>query len=239
MIFPFAPDKERGKPRIVFFHHAGGSRNSYLQLAKDLSAKFDVWLTETRLSPPSNSGNHSLSQWATSCAKEMEKWDPLIPTSLFGHSMGAWMAYEVASQMSLTCRTLVVSGAAPPNRKSALLAELDSFPDSKNLDLVLIKYWPELLPFVKGHGDPSLEENLLSHLHAMKHYEREFKGWPKIEGGILALGGSTDCQVPTDSLQEWRAFTKGPFQTSALPGGHFYLYAQRDYLVPLLARYCS
>jgi medium-chain acyl-[acyl-carrier-protein] hydrolase len=146
-----------------------------------------------------------------------------VPFGFFGHSVGAWIAYEAARQLlSVDGRTAVhlfVSGRASPNFASAdrpparrrsdqdLLAILDRFGGTPpavmqrpELIAVLLPALRADLALVDGYGvDPG----------------------DHIACPITAFGGADDL-FHSGSLQSWRDFTNGKFRTCIFPGGHFY-----------------
>jgi surfactin synthase thioesterase subunit len=156
--------------------------------------------------------------------------------ALFGHSLGAILAYETAHQLSEiagpTVVRLFVSGSPGPwtqrvNRATGLT-------DEQFLDRVA-----ELA----GYRHPALEhpelrELLLPILRAdvaMHENYRPPVGKP-LDVPVTSLRGSQDELVSAAQAAEWTDATVGECRTVEVPGGHMYLLESPASLVRALER---
>lgn len=120
----FAPWVKRfpaeGGPAAVVFPHAGGAAAAYRALAKTFSGKgIDTYIVQypqraERLRHPAAA---SIDELATQLF-EAGPWDRLGPLDLFGHCMGAVVAFEfarVAERHGVAVRTLWASAGQAPS----------------------------------------------------------------------------------------------------------------------------
>jgi surfactin synthase thioesterase subunit len=106
-------------PTLVCFPHAGGSASAYFSLSAALSATTEVLIIQypgrqDRLAEPAL---EDLREMADRACDALVPWLDR-PPALFGHSMGAVVAYEVALRMERRGRGplgLIVSGRAAPS----------------------------------------------------------------------------------------------------------------------------
>lgn len=214
-------------PTLVCFPHAGGSASAHLPLSAELSAAAEVLIMQypgrqDRLAEPALD---DLRQLADHAAHALRPWRNR-PLALFGHSMGALLAYEVALRLErLRGRPLaglIVSGRAAPSvpfggrvhtlddeQFTGHLARLGGTP-------------PELL------ADKDLLAMALPSLRAdYKAVEtyRDHAG-QKVGCPIGSYCGKQDTGVPRDGFGKWAAYTAGRHSARLFDGGHFYLQTQ-------------
>ncbi|WP_246204076.1 thioesterase II family protein [Streptomyces tailanensis] len=152
------------------------------------------------------------------------------PFALFGHSMGALLAYELTHELLLVGRPpvhLVVSGyGAPHLPRSTAYGVVHKLPDAELARHI------EALQGTAGEvlEHPELLELLLPILRA--DYELcetyRFVGHPPLPVPVTALGGTEDPGATEPQLRAWGELTTAPFTATSFPGGHFYLNAQLD-----------
>jgi pyochelin biosynthesis protein PchC len=157
--------------------------------------------------------------------------------ALFGHSMGASVAYEVALRLQQRTGSpsawLFVSGQRPPHRVApknvhlsgddAIVAEVRRLGDP-DADTVL--------------DDPDLRDLVLPAIRADFRLIGTYFPRPAspLATPVTAYVGDSDEEVPVESLREWAATTAtGRFDHRVYPGGHFYLLADPEALVRDLA----
>jgi medium-chain acyl-[acyl-carrier-protein] hydrolase len=157
------------------------------------------------------------------------------PFALFGHSMGAVLAYEVARRLLAESgqepQRLFVSGhRAPhlaPNKPpihnmtdAAFIAEV----------MALNGTPPELF----AHAE--LVECVLPILRAdfeLIETYTEMPG-PCLSCPVIALGGDADVDVPHAEIVAWHKMTTGRFKVAMVPGGHFYINTARERVLQIL-----
>ncbi|MFE4398977.1 MULTISPECIES: thioesterase II family protein [Streptomycetaceae] len=148
------------------------------------------------------------------------------PYVLFGHSMGGWMAFDVAARIESSGGplplNLVVSSANAPARG---LTPRDMFPSQQDDD-------DGLLLWMKTHGlmpahvleDPELQEMAVELMRADIRVRDTFR---YTEGATVSmpvqmLSGADDDVIEANAGEQWRALALGEYRHDVLPGGHFY-----------------
>jgi surfactin synthase thioesterase subunit len=168
-----------------------------------------------------------------------EAVQPLVeePFALFGHSMGALVAYELARMLrrrrSIEPVHLFVSGAGAPQLPRRVV--LHTLPDAELLSELqrLNGIDPELL------REPELLALLLptvrADLKAAETYESA--DGPALSCPLSTFGGSRDWLAPPDQLHAWGELTTGPFSVEVFDGDHFFLHgAHRALTERVIAR---
>jgi medium-chain acyl-[acyl-carrier-protein] hydrolase len=158
------------------------------------------------------------------------------PFAFFGHSMGAWISFEVArrlqSKHAVEPRHLFVSGAgAPqvPSRESPLydLPEAELLKALKRLNGTP----KELLE----SGD--LMQLLLPTLRADFEICETYacRNGSILNCPITVFGGQRDQRLRQSDLKAWRAQTTSSFSIHMFPGDHFFLHTAEPLLLQLLS----
>jgi surfactin synthase thioesterase subunit len=148
---------------------------------------------------------------------------------IFGHSLGAVLAYELARRLDGEPGTrLVVSGSPGPftrrERRATGLGDeefLARVRDIAGYDHAAL-------------ADAEMREILLPVLRAdlAMHEDYVAEPGPPLSMPVTAVRGRDDTLVSATQVDEWRATTTGPFDAVELPGGHMYLVDEAE---PLLA----
>jgi medium-chain acyl-[acyl-carrier-protein] hydrolase len=158
------------------------------------------------------------------------------PFALFGHSMGALLAFELARRLRRRGgprpAQLVVSGYRAP-QLPAPLPPLHTLPAGV--------FVPELR---RRHGapdnaldDPEILELVLPALRADFEIIETYAYAPEepLDIPLTALGGHDDAGVPVAHLAAWAEQTRSAFEVSVFPGGHFFLHSAQPELMSRLA----
>jgi surfactin synthase thioesterase subunit len=224
--------------RLVLLPHAGGSANFYFTLSESLSAHADVLTVQYpgRLDRLAEPCLDSIAELADGVLTALL---PLLdrPVVLFGHSMGAMVAFELAGRLErdkdVVPRSLIVSARRSPedthdegiHRRDddGLLAEVATL--SGTDPMVLAE--PELMSMIL----PALRNDY----RAVETYV--YQPAPPLRCPILALVADADPRVSVDEARRWRGYTSGPFELETFPGGHFYLTDQRHAVTAVVLRH--
>lgn len=167
----------------------------------------------------------SLAELADDAAEAIASLLPR-PFLLVGHSMGAYVAWEVArrleeSQGPLPHRCVVAACGAPRPRDPA--TNISHLPDQDFVEEVIRRY--EGIP--EGvRNEPELLALVVPPLRADLRMIEQYACPPvvPIDTPIVALGGEQDPSVAPQRLEEWRNWTSGGFSARWFEGGHFFLY---------------
>ncbi len=147
------------------------------------------------------------------------------PFALFGHSMGAWIAFELT-------RTLVREGKPLPVHFFASGRRAPQIRDPRTAvhtldDDELVQKVMSLFGGIPAAvlAEPELMELLLPVLRAdLKAVETyHYEPGPMLPCPVTAFGGQADSQVSLLELEGWGEQTQQAFETLLFPGAHFYL----------------
>lgn len=138
---------------------------------------------------------------------------------LFGHSMGALIAYELCNRLIMSevkkPKHLIVSGYAAPQLPQTdlnkdfeeIAAELGGIPDEVWNDQYLYNIF---MPILK------------SDFQILKEYNYP-KNRKPISTDITVLYGEDDTKTPFRKVVKWRELTSGTFNCYSFKGGHFFI----------------
>ncbi|GGZ29553.1 oleoyl-ACP hydrolase [Streptomyces olivaceoviridis] len=209
--------------RLVCLPHAGGSATFYGGLARRLAPDIDVLAVqypgrlERRTEPPMT----DLTALAEVLVTELTPWTDRTYV-LFGHSLGAMVAFETARRLEAAGRppvALFVSGRGAPSRhRREFGPRLD--------DATLLQQMRGL-----GGTDPRVfadEELMWLALPVMRADYRMVEDYrylpgPPLSCPVTAFNGRTDPKVSSPDVDAWRDHTTASFESLVFPGGHFYL----------------
>jgi len=205
--------------------HAGGGAAEYHSWSASLPAAVQICPVllpgrETRFSEPHYTDFDRLTDVLVRELKPCLE----IPYAVFGHSMGALLAFECVRRLhqsgSPAPLWLFVSGRRAPDSASdpePLLA----LPDAEFLDRLnrIYKGIPEELL-----NNPEILEVFLPTLRAdvsvVESYR--FDGDGSLDCPISAFAGESDSSVTWQELLAWKRQTRRQFAAHIFPGGHFY-----------------
>jgi surfactin synthase thioesterase subunit len=210
------------RPLLVCFPFAGGSARWFAGLSAELTPDVRVWAVQypgrfERTCEPLIDDLESLADQVFEAMNEHAE----RPVALFGHSMGAVVAFEVARRLQsadLPVARLFVSGRVAPQLRRDRNAHLLS-------DDGLVASAEALGGIPPGLLDrPSVRALLLPRLRSdyrAVETHRHVPG-PPLTTGITALVGDADPLVSRDDAVAWCGHGLGRFALEVLPGGHFY-----------------
>jgi medium-chain acyl-[acyl-carrier-protein] hydrolase len=211
--------------RLFCFPYAGGSAAAFRRWSKALPETVEVCPIllpgrEARLGEAAFSNVVPLLEaLVPALVPHLDK-----PFVLFGHSMGALVAFELARKLrrehnSLPEHLFVSAREAPgfaltqpllsPLPDNDFIHELSRFNGSEQGAL----QHPELMKLML----PTLRADFA--LHERYEYLKE----PALECPITVFGGLQDTAIEGEGLNAWRAHTSGSFVRRMFPGDHFFI----------------
>jgi medium-chain acyl-[acyl-carrier-protein] hydrolase len=162
---------------------------------------------------------------------------PLLdkPFAFFGHSMGAWIGFELArclqSKHGIEPQHLFVSGAGAPRVPSRELP-LHALPEAEFI---------EALEGLNGTPKELLESEELMQL-MLPILRADFavcetytyRNGSLLNCPITAFGGLQDRRLYRSDIKAWSEETNSTFSMHMFPGDHFFLHTAATLLLPLL-----
>ncbi|OBB93711.1 thioesterase II family protein [Mycobacterium sp. 852002-30065_SCH5024008] len=216
-------NQSRRTGATVVFPHAGAAAASYRVLATALAAGADTYIVQyprraDRLSHPAPDTVHDLARDLFDAGP----WSRVAPLRLFGHSMGAVVAFEfarIAESRDVAVQRLWVSAGPAPSAVAAM-PQLPTTDDGLLADIAdLGGTDPELL------ADEEFVELLTTAVRADYEAVNRYECGPgvRIRADIRVLGARDDHRVDPSALRLWENHTSGAFELFLYDGGHFYL----------------
>lgn len=225
--------------QLVCLPHAGGSASFYFPFSQVLSGSAEVLAVQYpgRQERHHESGLTDLHILADRITEAVVEGADDRPLALFGHSMGAMLAFEVAGRLEdsgTTVAALFASGRRAPSRHrppenvhgftdERLVAELAAL-DGTDAELL---------------GDPDVLRMILpvirSDYEAVETYR--YRPRPPLRCPVVALVGDRDPRVDLDEAGAWADHTAQSFELKVFSGGHFYLSAQQAAVVELVRQH--
>lgn len=214
--------------RLVAVHHAGGSAASYFPLSRGLPPDWDLLLPDL----PGRGLRHSQEQpdlpaMAAELAADLGPWAADgVPLALFGHSLGAVVAFETARILErerIRPAWLGVSGSVSPHQRFRAPS-----PDRELTDA-------ELMAEMEGMGgmhrrlreSPRVLERFLhltrTDLRVLNRYRPDPQRVP-LAAPLTAFGAVDDAWAPPGAMTTWSRETASRFRHRTFKGGHFYLF---------------
>jgi phosphopantetheine--protein transferase-like protein len=214
-VFVPKPDAKR---RLVILPHAGGGPAYYRDWVKGVPDDYETVVAqlpghEARWKEPPLTHMEPI---ADNLIRELSTLD-CRPLTLFGHSLGAVIAYELARR--LTVERLIVAGARAPHlpriRKTLydlndiqLLQELKQLGGTPTALLDNEEVFSLFLPTLRA--DLEVLETY-SHSHGKT-----------LDVPLTVVGGFVDDRTPLVDLLSWKDLNSGPTHIEANAGGHFF-----------------
>lgn len=210
-----------GVHRVVFFPPAGSNASLTWKLADKVPDRWELWGVQypgrgPRLREPSAS---SIREIANACLPAIRTAADL--TVLFGHSFGAFIAYDVAQLLAdrgSPAAGLVVAGAASPGTVVPGLLAGD-ISDETAIDALRKQGGTaqELLSNeeLMGLALPALRGDLTLARDYRDDHRRPLKT------GVVAISGQDEPVLAAHHLRSWRLVTEAWWGHVVGEGGHF------------------
>lgn len=219
--------------RLFSFHYAGGSAAIFRSWRQLLPNWVELWPVQFpgRGQRISERPETSIERLVGSMLPDLLPIFKERPFCLFGHSMGATVAFELARKLfcehgSGPC-ILFVSGRRAPNlsrRKHSAykLSDPDFVDELRRLNgtprevLDSPELMQLLLPVIKADFE------------AIETY-RYMPGEP-LACPIVAFAGLHDGEVRMEEMEPWRSFTSADFSLQTFEGDHFFIHSHEALL---------
>jgi surfactin synthase thioesterase subunit len=212
--------------RLVCVPFAGGGAATYRQWSRFLPE--DVELASVQLPGRELARNgrplDSIAAMAAAAQAAVRSATD-VPYAIFGHSMGALVAFELAFALEHDGArppvALFVSGRRPPDETDSA-APVHTLPDAEFLDELQRRYGgvpdavrrePELLAL--------LLPGLRADVRALETYR--ISDHTRISCPVHVYGGREDVRPRPDQLEGWSRRTEQPVRVRLFPGGHFFV----------------
>ncbi len=225
--------------RLLCFPYAGAGHSPYNFWSRDLLDGMDTAFV--KLSNSSSSPNEpplpSIQSLADRIAHSIVRSASQIAEhdlALYGHSMGALLAFETARALQvkhgLEVTALFVSGCAAPStprqvRLSGLsdeallaaIASMDGMPAEIRQDPELVNVF---LPAIRAD------------IAVCEAYD--YTPAPRLTCPVTVFAGTSDDYVPLPLLDGWAQETTNSSRTLVYPGGHFFIIEHQAAILRLL-----
>lgn len=231
-----APDAS-GDIELYCLPPAGHGASAYRKWPAELAPAIGVY----RVQPPGREN-----RFREPCAPRLDDYVAALtarigrsrgPFALFGHSMGAILAYEVAQAVRADTGTepmhLFVSAYRSPQAPRA--ESIHDLPDAEFVERLRQRF--DGIPEAVLENQDVLDLMLpivRSDLALLSTYE--YRERPRLQCPVTAIGGEADPWVDEAQLGEWQRTTDGPFALHVVPGGHFYLDSAFTQVVGIVRR---
>jgi medium-chain acyl-[acyl-carrier-protein] hydrolase len=234
--------KHRSRPggvlRLFCFPYAGGGALAYRQWWRELPPEIDVVPVElpgrgNRMGEPARRSFPGLiSELEEAISPHLD-----IDFALFGHSMGATIAFELTRQLRRRGRPqprlLIVSGRRAPGLpvddpptynlpEAEFIAELHKLNGTPKEVLESQELMSLMLPLLRADFE----------LIQTYQYTKE----APLSCPISAYGGTEDLELPRDRLLPWGEQTTQEFSLQMIDGDHFFLRSSQTQLLRLISR---
>ncbi|MEU9153638.1 alpha/beta fold hydrolase [Streptomyces sp. NPDC048417] len=230
--------------RMVCFPHAGGSAAFYRSWHRGLPPLVELHAVqypgrgERRTAPLVDDVQAVAGHVVDDLAPLLDR-----PLALFGHSMGAFVAYEAARLLDRRGAPpvhLFVSGQTAPwtpddagsgtARPGAGIADADDEKLVRHLQR-LGGTEAELL------ADPAMREIFLPYIRSDFRMLQSYRptAGPPLTTPITALTGADDPVVTPALAARWRDLTSSHFALEVFPGGHFFLLPEQAAVLDLVS----
>ncbi|WP_307782916.1 MULTISPECIES: alpha/beta fold hydrolase [unclassified Streptomyces] len=228
---PAGPDAVR----LFVFPHAGGNAAFYFPFSARLAPRAEVLVVQypgrqERFHEPCVEDLHELADTiAAEIGASAEE-----PFALFGHSMGATLAFEVGSRLCAAGarpRALFVSGRRAPSVPAPGSVHLAS--DEKLIADMRLLGGTDLRALENAELLAAILPAVRSDYVATETYR--YRGAPPLDCPVTAFIGDVDPRVDAPMARAWATHTTEEFALHVFDGGHFFLVPHLDAVVETVA----
>ncbi|MFG2502307.1 thioesterase II family protein [Streptomyces sp. NPDC048441] len=229
---------EQARARLLCLPHAGGSASFYLPFARSFGPDIEALTVQY---PGRQDRRHepcvdSITGLADALVDEVLPWADR-PFAIFGHSMGAMVAFELAlrlEQRGMTPLAVFVSGRRAPSRLRENAAPVHLRDDRGLIAEVCSLSGTDPRVFEDEDLLRMVLPALRSDYKAAETYR--YAPGPRLAAPVHAQVGTEDPRVTLDEARSWADHTDGGFEMDTYPGDHFYLTEQRQSVAAVVSR---
>jgi len=231
--FPALRGGDEAQLRLFCFPYAGGGASVFRGWAARLAPRVAVCPArlpgrEARiLEPPAERIEELVSGLVRALATVLDR-----PYALFGHSMGALVAFELARSLLREGqpgpRALLVAAARAPQLRRAPVGGPE--PDERELVEELERLGA---PTEALENNEELRRLVLPALRADVALCRAYvyEPGPKLPCPLVVYAGRDDTRLTPEALEAWREQTAGEFRLRWFTGGHLFLHTAEEELL--------
>ena len=215
--------------RLFCFHHAGGAANVFRDWQRRVPSNVEVCPVQlpghsTRWREPPATSLDEL----TSAATEGLLPELTRPFAFFGHSLGALLAFRIASELARRGlagpeRLFVAARRAPAlSPKLHYISDLSDAEFAREMQLRYGAIPDELM------NDPETLALLVPPLRAdfRMHETYVHRPQPPLACGISVYGATKDPTVRAEELDGWAKETRAAFSLQLFEGDHFFIHVK-------------
>jgi medium-chain acyl-[acyl-carrier-protein] hydrolase len=224
--------------RLLCFPYAGAGASAYRQWGAEIAP--DIEVAAVQLPGRESRFNESAPTDLRAVAEQAA--DAILPEirppfAVFGHSMGAWLAFEftrICEGRGTPPVHLFVSGRRAPHthERFPLMGELGDDELVAELDRRGGGMAPEIL--ANRELLKLLIRTIRADVRAVERYQ-PIAVAPALTVRVTALGGTDDRFVDLDELSAWRSTATAPVAVESFPGGHFFIHGERSRVLQRIA----
>ncbi len=206
---------------LICLPHAGGGALAYLSWRREFAPYVEVLPAllpgrdDRGDEQPVSDIDTLVTELAAAVADRADR-----PFALYGHSMGALLAFELAhalKELGETPVCLVVSGCDAPHRHKPAHGPDETDEELTDVLIELGGTAPEIV------GCPELLRTVIRTLRADLALEQRYRFRPRplLSAPVTAVAGADDPCVTSDGLAAWSELTRGRARVELVRGGHF------------------
>jgi surfactin synthase thioesterase subunit len=226
--------------RLICLPHAGGTAAAYRGWSSLLPPDIEV-LTVRYPGRQERFGEPCIESMDDLADSVIAALRPFLgtPLALFGHSMGAAVAYEIAARLQMRhgvrADLVAVSGRVAPQHVPASTIHLQ---DDETL-VAEVRRMGGRHSAVFDHRE--LWELVLPPLRADYRLIENYRPEPLVQlrSPLVAYAGVGDPSFQEAGMRAWAELTTGQFELQVFPGDHFYLVPQEVALTQHLSQRLS
>jgi surfactin synthase thioesterase subunit len=225
--------------RLICLPHAGGSAPFFRPVALALGAGIDVVAIQYpgRQDRRTEQPIRDMGVLAD-CVRGIVRRQPDLPLTIFGHSMGAILGFEVT-------RRLEADGYGPVR----LFASGRRAPSCVRDENVYLRDDAGILSEMRELNgtasvllsDDELMRAVLPSLRADYEAIDTYRCPPgtTVSCPVTVLTGDSDPKTTLDEARAWAGHTSGSFDLRVFPGGHFFLTDQAEQITKMLSEHLN